>query len=132
MSIFESAAKVTEFESWIVEEFAARRSFTALIILVEIGESTVTPLSSTYLSVIGDDVAWLEILALFSGAGVSWDGAAFFPVSAPDGGALDNGAARTRLRELERRVANAPLTLNEGHFFDRKGRRLKIEEVPSS
>ncbi len=131
MSISESEHGTIDFESWIVEELAARGPFTTLVILVEIGDAAVTPLSSTYLSVIGDDVAWLEILALFTSAPVTWDGAAFFAVTEPGGGLLENAAARARLRDLERRVAENRLTLNEGHFFDRAGRRLLIEEVPA-
>jgi hypothetical protein len=131
LSISDPGSGGTEFEGWIVEEFAARGAFTALVILVEIGEATVTPLSSTYLSVIGDEVGWLEILALFSGAGVAWNGAAFFAAAAPDGGPLDNAAARAKLHQLELRVKSERLTLNEGYFFDKQGRRVMIEEVPA-
>jgi hypothetical protein len=44
-------------------------------------------------------------------------------------GPLDNPTARLRLRELETRVDENKLVLNEGHFFDKWGRRLKIEEM---
>ncbi|HET6157050.1 MAG TPA: hypothetical protein VFE34_01785 [Dongiaceae bacterium] len=125
-----SDAEETEFETWIVEEFAERRAFTALVILVEIGETDVRPLSSTYFAVVGDDVGWPEIAALFSGAGIAWDGAAFFAISAAGGGPLDNAAARAELGELERRVKADRLTINEGHFFDKQGRRVMVEEVP--
>jgi len=50
-------------------------------------------------------------------------------VTAPDGGPLDNPTARLRLRELESRVNGDRLVLNEGHFFDAWGRRLRIDEV---
>jgi len=130
LSISDAGGRANDFETWLVAEFAARRSFTALVILVEIGETKVTPLSSTYLSVIGDEVGWLEILALFSGARVAWDGAAFFAVAAPEGGPLANAAARIKLRELEQQVKADRLTLNRGHFFDKQGRRLMIEEAP--
>lgn len=129
MSISEAGRRATEFEDWIAAEFAARGAFTALVILVEIGETKVAPMSSTFMSVIGDEIGWLEILALFSGARVAWNGAAFFAVTAPEGGPLDNTGARARLRDLERRVKADRLTLNRGHFFDREGRRLRIEEV---
>jgi hypothetical protein len=33
------------------------------------------------------------------------------------------------LRALERRVIEDRMTINEGHFFDAWGRRLRIEEV---
>ena len=47
----------------------------------------------------------------------------------PHGGPLDNPNARLRLRELESRLDDNPLVLNEGNFFDKWGRRLKVEEV---
>lgn len=120
---------VPEFNDWIVSEFAERGAFTALVVLVEIGERSVTPLASTYLNVIGVEIDWPEIQALFAGAGVQWDGASFFPATAPDGGPLENEAARTRLREIEARVKAERLALNDGLFFDRQGRRIMVEEV---
>lgn len=131
MSTSETAGGATEFDAWIAEEIAARGPFTALVVLVEIGERSVTPLSSTYLNVIGAEVDWREILTLFAGAGVPWDGASFFPVTAPDGGPLDNNAARVGLRLIEERVKAERLVLNEGFFFDRHGRRMMIEEMPA-
>jgi hypothetical protein len=119
----------TDFDRWIVEEFAATGAFTALVVLVEIGERQVTPLCSTYFNVIGDEVDWGEITVLFAGSGANWDGASFFPVTSPAGLPLDNPTARLRLRELESRLDGDRLALNEGHFFDKWGRRLKIEEV---
>ena len=62
--------------------------------------------------------------------GQDWNGASFFPVTGPDGGPLDNPNARLQLHELEARLDDDRLVLNEGHFFDKWGRRLKIEEVP--
>lgn len=129
MSTSDAGQEPTEFEDWVVAEFAARGPFTALVILVEIGETRVTPLTSTFLSVIGDEVGWLEILALFSGAGVPWDGAAFFALTAPEGGPLDNAGARAQLRALEQQVRRDRMSLNQGHFFDKHGRRLMIEEI---
>lgn len=129
MSISEDGRRATEFEDWVVAELGARGPFTALVILVEIGERRVTPLASTFLSIVGDEVTWLEILALFAGARVAWDGAAFFSVSGAAGGPLDNTAARAQLRRLAQRVKHDPLILNEGHFFDKQGRRLMIEEA---
>jgi hypothetical protein len=82
--------------------------------------------------VIGDEVDWGEIVVLFAGSGVAWDGAAFFPERGPNAGPLDNPAARLRLRALEARLDLDRLVLNEGHFFDKWGRRMKIEEVEPS
>jgi hypothetical protein len=66
---------------------------------------------------------------LFAGSGQDWSGASFFAVAALGGGSLDNPTARSRLRELEARLDEDRLVLNEGQFFDKWGRRLKIEEV---
>lgn len=129
MSTSEADGGTPDFDQWIVEEFAARGAFTALVVLVEIGERSVTPLASTYLNVIGAEVDWLEIQALFAGAGVKWDGASFYPATAPEGGPLGNAAARERLRKIEERVKAERPALNEGFFFDRHGRRIMIEEA---
>jgi hypothetical protein len=123
-------APPTDFDEWLAAEFARTGAFTALAVLVEITDNKVTPLCSTYFNVIGDEVDWSEITVLFAGAGHAWDGASFYPMTAPDGGPLDNPNARLRLRELEARLDDDRLVLNEGHFFDKWGRRLQIEEVP--
>jgi hypothetical protein len=129
VSISESKSPATDFDRWIAEEFAETGAFTALVILVEIAELAVVPLCSTYFNVIGDEIDWGEITVLFAGSGRDWSGACFFPVSAADGGPLDNPTARLRLRKLETRVDEDKLVLNEGNFFDKWGRRLKIEEM---
>ena len=126
MSISEQG---TDFERWLAREFAAAGAFTAFAILVEIADTRVMPLCSTYFNVIGDEVAWSEIVLMFSGSGRDWDGAAFFPAVAAAGGPLDNPTARLRLRALEARLDDDRLVLNEGHFFDKWGRRMRIEEV---
>ncbi len=118
------------FDRWIVEEFARRGGFTVFVILVEIKGINVTPLCSTYLNVIGDETRWDEILVMFHGAGVNWDGAAFFPTPDEEG-LVDNPTARVRLRLLEQRVDGDRLVLNEGAFFDQQGRRMRIDEVAS-
>jgi hypothetical protein len=129
VSISEPASPTTDFERWLGAEYASRGAFTALAVLVAIAEPEVMPLCSTYFNVIGDDVDWAEMTVLFAGSGRSWDGAAFFPMIAPDGGPLDNPSARLRLRELEMRLEADRLVINEGHFFDKWGRRLRVEEV---
>ena len=74
--------------------------FTVLVVLTDIGERSVTPLCSTYLHVIGDEVGWRMTSPSCSPApGSSWKGAAFFPTRrAADGGPIDNPTARTRPR----------------------------------
>ena len=129
MSTSEASERATDFDRWIVGEFAETGAFTALVVLVQIGATKVAPLCSSYFNVIGDEVDWGEVTVLFAGAGADWDGASFFPVTAPHGGPVDNPTARLRLRELEARLDEDRLVLNQGHFFDKWGRRMKIEEV---
>ncbi|WP_342363913.1 hypothetical protein [Terrarubrum flagellatum] len=121
----------TDFDLWLRQEFARAGDFTALVVLVSIGETKVRPLCSTHLNVMGDEVEWAEIVALLAASGQEWDGVCFFPETARDGGALDNATARWRLRALEQQLDDDRLVLNEGHFFDKWGRRLKIEETPT-
>lgn len=128
MSISDAAAHDTDFDRWIAEAFAEHGPFTAFAVLVEIAGARVTPLRSTWFNVIGDEIDWGEVTQLFAGAGVEWDGAAFFPQPSPDG-PLGTPTARARLRLLEERLDDDRLVLNEGHFFDTWGRRMKIEEV---
>jgi hypothetical protein len=129
LSTYEPETPATDFDRWLADEFAQTGTFTALVVLVSITEPKVLPLCSTYLNVIGTETDWGEIVVLFAGSGQDWDGASFFPVMAPDGGPLDNPTARLRLHELESRLDQNPLVLNEGHFFDKWGRRLKVEET---
>lgn len=116
----------SDFQDWLQAAFAAKGSFTALILLVKISEPEITPLASTFLNVLGDDVTWPQMAALLAGSGHPWDGAAFFAVDGP----LPNPEARSQLRALEARVREDRLVLNEGQLFDLWGRRLKVEQVP--
>lgn len=129
MSRSEAAAPTEDFERWLKREFAELGAFTALVVLVEIAETRVTPVCSTFFNVIGDELGWSDIVTLLQSARQPWDGVAFFPTVAAEDGPLDNPTARLRLRDLEARLADDRLVLNEGHFFDKWGRRLKIEEV---
>jgi len=120
---------ITDFERWIAEEFARTGAFTALTVLIEITDTKVTPLCSTYFNVIGDEVNWADITVMFAGSGRTWDGASFYPLTDADGGPLDNPSARLQLRELEARLDIDRLVINEGHFFDKWGRRMIVEEM---
>ena len=119
----------SDFGDWIDTEFAERGAFTALVVLVEIGARSVAPVVSTYIHV-STEIDWPEVVALFAGIGIPWDGASFFPASAAEDGQLDDDAARAQLVEVERRVRAERLTLNEGFFFDRAGQRIMIEVGP--
>ena len=119
----------SDFKAWIDAELAESGAFTALVVLVEIGERSVTPVVSTYVNVPAE-IDWPEVVTLFAGVGIPWDGASFFPVTAPEGGPLDDTTARARLIEIERRVRAERLTLNEGFFFDCHGQRVMVEVGP--
>lgn len=129
MSISESGSEATDFHRWIEQEFAETGAFTALVVLVDITETKVTPICSTYMNVIGDDIGWDEIIVMFAGAGATWGGASFFPTTAPSGGPVDNPTARLKLRQLESRLDDDRLVLNEGHFFDARGRSIRVDEI---
>ncbi|WP_291604039.1 hypothetical protein [Bradyrhizobium sp.] len=131
MSISERASDSTDFPGWLVQEFSAAGEFTALVVLVDITDATITPLCSTYFNVVGAEVDWSDMVVMFAGSGADWSGAAFFPVRASGGGPLDNPTARVQLRQLEMRLDEDRLVLNEGHFFDKWGRRMHVDEVPS-
>lgn len=118
------------FDDWIKHEFRSTGGFTALVILVSIGELSVTPLRSTYFHVIGDKVRWAEISTLFAQSGAGWDGALFAVRPDTDtGGPIPDANARVELRTLTEELTANRLVLNENHFFDHWGRRLKIDEV---
>jgi hypothetical protein len=123
---------LTDFDRWLASEYAAgaRSGFTAFVILAKIGKKDVTPLCSTYLHVVGDEIGWGEVCDLFAGSGMAWDAAAFFVRrDARTGGPLDNASARVLLIEQEAKVAADRLAINEGRFFDVWGRRMSVEEV---
>jgi hypothetical protein len=119
----------TEFDAWLAEMVQKHGEFTVLVILTSIGERSVVPLCSTYLHVIGDEVGWEDIRAMFETSRQNWDGAAFFPTKAGDGGPVDTPTARVRLAELEAKVKADRMVLNEGNFFDVEGRKIKIDPV---
>ncbi len=127
-----SISDLTEFDSWLREMVREHGEFTVLVVLTKIGERKIDPLCSTYLHVIGDEVDWDEIKVMFAGSGHDWNGAAFFPTKARNGGPIDNPTARARLAELEAKVTEDRMILNEGHFFDLEGRRIEIEPMPDA
>jgi hypothetical protein len=125
------AGALTDFDRWVVGEYrsGATSGFTALVILVRIRKKAVALQRSTYLHVIGEETGWSEVHALFSQSGARWDGAALFVKRRPEGGPLDDFSARLFLLDQQARVADDRLTINEGHFFDVWGRRMRIDEV---
>jgi hypothetical protein len=128
VSISERDDPVNDFERWVAGAFAKTGAFTALVVLVEIVETQVTPMCATWFNIVTGDIEWGDVAVMFAGAGRDWHGAAFFPVVASDGGPVDNPTARLRLHELEGGIDGDLLALNEGSFFDREGRRVQVEK----
>lgn len=124
-----TSERPNRFAPWLASEYRRRGDFTVLVVLVSIEGARIELLRSTFMNVIGDEMRWAEIRNLFASAGVDWNGAAFFPAGTAGGGMLPNDAARSELRALETRLREDRRILNEGHFFDRKGRRLQVEET---
>jgi hypothetical protein len=122
-----AAPCATDFDDWLVATFARVGAFTVLIVLTEIGETSLTLLSSSYLHVVGDETRWPDMVALLAGAGVAWTGAAFF--QADRAGLIADPLAAQRLAALGRPLARDRAILNDGEFFDARGLRLKIEEI---
>lgn len=116
------------FDQWLPAEYRRRGDFTVLVVLVGIETRSIELLSSTFMNVIGDETLWREVRQLFQSSETDWNGAAFFPVDSFIG-PVPNDMARTQLRALEEKVRADRRVLNGGHFFDRKGRRLKVEEI---
>jgi hypothetical protein len=129
LSISDQKIRATEFEQWVAAEFARSGAFTALVVLIDVRVSQVTPLCSTYFNVVDEDIDWQEIIILFAGSGADWDAACFFAIRAPNGAPLDNPNARSKLRELEARLDQDLLALKEAHCFNKLGRRLTNEEI---
>jgi hypothetical protein len=123
------ARHATEFDAWLQDLVVRHGEFTVLIVLMQIGERSVVPLCSTYAHVIGDEVDWHDMKAMLAGSGRSWDGVAFFPTKGEGGGPVDAATARSRLAELDAKVIEDRMVLNDGHFFDSEGRRIEIEPV---
>ena len=119
----------TDFDDWLRAIFALQGPFTAFVVLVDIRDTNVTPLCSTYLHVIGTEIDWSDLTLVLAGSGREWQGAVFFAEQDGLRGPLDAVKARLRLKELEAAIDADRLQINKGQFFDVWGRRMKIEEA---
>jgi hypothetical protein len=124
-----SISSHSDFEPWLKTAYRESDGFTALVILVRIGEDTVTPVASTYFHLVGDDLTWSDFSALLSRSGQAWDGVALFPETGGKG-PIPDALAKIKLREIELRLGDDRIHINEGHFFDRWGRRMRVDEMP--
>jgi hypothetical protein len=117
------------FETWIKQTFALQGAFTMFLILMKDEPTTLSPLCSSYLHVIGDDVIWSELTETLNGAGVFWDSVATFAGQDEFQQIFADPEAKARLRELEVALLADRLVLQKGELFDRWGRRLQIERT---
>jgi hypothetical protein len=115
------------FDEWLPEEFAWRGPFTALIVLVAIGERDVTPIASSFADILDPTTRWEEMAARLTESGRAWDAVTFFAIDDDDGGPIPKDEALAHLASLSKRIAADRLVLNEGHLFGRQGRRLAVE-----
>jgi hypothetical protein len=122
-----TTACTTDFDDWLVETFARVGSFTMLIVLVEIGETSISLLASSYLHIVGDETRWTDMVDLLSVSRAPWNGAAFF--QGDRDGLIDDAIARQRLRSLTRHLETDRSILKHGEFFNAQGLRMKIEET---
>lgn len=99
------------------------------LILMKEEPATLTPLCSSYLHVIGDDVAWADLTETLNGAGVIWDSVAVFAGQDEFQQIFAGPEAKVRLRELEVALLANRLVIQRGELFDRWGRRLQIERL---
>jgi hypothetical protein len=120
-------ACTTDFDDWLVETFGRIGSFTMLIVLVEIGRTSVSTLASSYLHVIGNETRWADMVDLLASSGVPWNGAAFF--QGDRAGLIDDATANQRLLSLTRHLEKDRSILTHGEFFNTQGLRMKIEEI---
>ena len=120
------------FDDWVVKEYRRSNGFTALILLVSTANLGVVPLRSTFTHMIGDELDWHQFSMLMRGAGVAWDGVLIMPVSDEGGGPIEDHRAAEELRALEDRVNEDRMVVNDGHFFDNWGRRMRVEPATAN
>ncbi len=117
----------TDFDEWLVATHREAGDFTMLFVLMAIRETSVTPLRSAWLHVVGDETRWPEMKALFAGAGVDWSGVVFW--RAGQEGLVADGEARARLTSLTRKLHEDRRLIRDGDFFNAEGLRLELEEL---
>jgi hypothetical protein len=122
-----TAPAETDFDDWILATYGEVGSFTMLFVLVRITETTVEPLRSAYLHVVGDETRWPDMVRLFESAGVNWSGAVFFRAGRE--GLVRDEEAKARLGSLMRKLYEDRSLIREGEFFNADGLRLRIEEM---
>ncbi len=130
-AILETSGPLT-FDTWVRRAFSERTGgFTVLAVLVGIGTSSITPLRSTWIPVVGLDLDWKGLSARFDAGGHDWDGACLAARRRPEGGPLGEPAARTALAALGKALVADRHVLNREFFCNRYGQRVRVKEMPA-
>ena len=117
------------FETWLRSTFARRGAFTMFMILMKEEPTTVVPLCSSYLHVIGDEVRWADLTDQLNGSGMAWDHVAIFAGQDNFNQIFADPEAKDRLREVESAVIADRLVIQKGELYDRWGRQLKLDRM---
>lgn len=115
-----------DFESWIAARYGETNGFTMLVLLLATSGDAITPVSSSFVHVVGTHVPWGNMKGMLDGSGREWDAAAMFPESAPGGGPLIEIVAKARLQQRIDELSADPSQIAEGNVFDRRGRAIHI------
>ena len=121
----------TAFDRWFADTLDREGTFTMFLILFEEAATTIVPVRSSYLHVIGPDLRWDELVALIAEAEAAWHSLAVFAAKAAAGGPLPDVEAQRRLASLQQAVIRDRLTVRKGELFDRLGRRLDLTPLAS-
>ena len=116
----------TAFDRWFADTLAREGPFTLFLILFEQAPTTIVPIRSSYLHVIGPDLRWDELVALIAEAEPAWHSLAVFAAKSANGGPLPDVEAQQRLATLQAAVIRDRLTVRRGELFDPLGRRLDL------
>ncbi len=121
---------LTAFDRWLAETLDREGPFTMFLILMVEAPTTIVPVRSSYLHVIGPDIDWTELAALIGGeADTAWHNVAVFAAKARTGGPMPDVEARQRLGSLEAAVIRDRMTIRKGELFDTSGRRLDLSPM---
>ena len=120
---------LTAFDRWLDETLDREGPFTMFLILMEQAPTTIVPVRSSYLHVIGPDIRWDEMVALMGEAEADWSSVAVFAAKAASGGPMPDVEARQRLASLQAAVIRDRMTVRKGELFDTMGRKLELSPL---
>lgn len=124
---------MTDFDDWLTKTFRETEGFTLLLVLVNIADGRVDILSSAHLHIIGDELAWPQMLSHLENSGAPWNAVAMFRAGRE--GLVIDEVAQERLAELMRALKGDRMLLREGDLFNGDGLRLELNptepEIPS-